>query len=222
MTETVYIVDDDAGLSLSLAMILESAGLRAKSYRNVDEFLEVADQDLKGCLLLDVRLPGTGGLEFQSQFSSTRSGLPIIIMTGYGDVAMTVKAMKAGAVDVLTKPFRESDLLDAVSAAMSLDRDRRVRQLADDRAVSLFQSLTPREHQIMELVAEGKLNKQIAFDLGISVVTVKIHRAAAMKKLKAKNMADFIRVSDRARSVTNSDEYEAIALADLHLFALRR
>lgn len=199
MTETVFIIEDDASLRESTALVLESVGIKALAFSDVSDFLRIEREGLEGCLLLDVRLPGTNGLDFQKQVMDLGLALPIVMMTGHGDIAMTVRAMKAGAVDFLTKPFGEKELVDAVTAALQLGRTQRQKRVVYDEAISLFESLTPRELQIMGLVAAGMLNKQIAFELGISLVTVKIHRAAAMKKLKARNIADFIRISDRAR-----------------------
>lgn len=208
MAETVHIIEDDDALRSSIELVLETVGIRAQSYRDVPSFLSLSTGSVEGCLLLDVRLPGTNGLDFQSQFSQLGIGLPVIFMTGYGDVAMTVRAMKAGAIDFLTKPFGETELLEAVEAALKMNRLQQTQRTAHDEAIALFESLTPRELQVMGLVASGKLNKQIAFDLGISLVTVKIHRAAAMKKLKAKNIADFIRISDRATAAMASEDNE--------------
>jgi FixJ family two-component response regulator len=155
---------------------------------------------LPGCIVLDVRLPGTGGLDFQEQLLELGIQLPVILITGHGDIPMTVRAMKAGAVDFLSKPLREQDILDAVSAAIDRDRKRR----AVDKGASLirdrFATLSPREQQVMNLVAAGKMNKQVAADLGLSVITVKIHRGAAMRKMGARTLADLVRMADTLKA----------------------
>jgi FixJ family two-component response regulator len=195
----VHIVDDDEGLRHGLAALFRSLGLEARTYGSAREFVDAGKPDGPGCIVLDVRLPGMSGIEFQSQLSELGIGLPVILTTGYGDIPMTVRAMKAGAVDFLTKPFREQDMLDAVNEAIDRDRNRREAegQRADIR--ERFAKLSSREQQVMMLVTDGKLNKQVAGELGLSEVTVKIHRSSAMRKMGVRALAQFVRVADAVR-----------------------
>ena len=195
-TPVIHIVDDDESMREVLASLLRSVAFAARSYPSVDAFLQAPRVDAPGCLILDVRLPGMSGLDFQSRLTEVGIELPVILMTGYGDVPMSVRGMKAGAVDFLIKPFRDQDMLDAVSVAISRDRARRA---ANAESISLKEklaSLSPRERQVMELATAGKMNKQIAGDLGISLVTVKIHRGAAMRKMGARTLADLVRMAE--------------------------
>ena len=195
-TPVIHIVDDDELMREVLASLLRSVAFAARSYPSVDAFLQAPRVDAPGCLILDVRLPGMSGLDFQSRLTEVGIELPVILMTGYGDVPMSVRGMKAGAVDFLIKPFRDQDMLDAVSVAISRDRARRA---ANAESISLKEklaSLSPRERQVMELATAGKMNKQIAGDLGISLVTVKIHRGAAMRKMGARTLADLVRMAE--------------------------
>jgi FixJ family two-component response regulator len=192
----VHIVDDDESLRRAVDSLCRSVGLQTRTYGSAQEFLDAKQDDLPGCLVLDVRLPGISGLDFQSQLTALGVHLPVILVTGHGDIPMSVRAMKAGAVDFLPKPFRDQDLLDAVTAAVDRDRSRR---LADGDANVLrdrFLTLSPREKQVMMLVTTGKMNKQVAGDLGLSEITVKIHRAAAMRKMGARTLADLVRMAD--------------------------
>jgi len=192
----VHIVDDDDSVRSGLDILFRSVGLRTRSYRSAGEFVDSSREDSPACIVLDVRLPGTSGLDFQEQLLDLGIQLPVIMITGHADVPMTVRAMKAGAVDFLPKPFREQDILDAVAAAIDRDRKRR----ASDRDASLvrdrFATLSPREQQVMSLVTAGKMNKQVAADLGLSVITVKIHRGAAMRKMGARSLADLVRMAE--------------------------
>jgi FixJ family two-component response regulator len=192
----VFVVDDDAGMRGSLRSLFESVGLRVEQFGSAPEFLRSTLPDIAGCLVLDIRLPGVSGLDFQDDLAKADIHIPIIFMTGHGDIPMTVKAMKAGAVDFLTKPFRDQDMLDAVARALERDRQRR----ESDQAVSglrlLFESLTPREREVMAFVTTGLMNKQIAGELGVSVITVKIHRGHVMRKMKARSLADLVRMAD--------------------------
>jgi FixJ family two-component response regulator len=192
----VHIVDDDESFRRVLDSLCRSVGLKTRTYGSAQEFLNAERGDLSGCLVLDVRLPGISGLDFQSQLANLGIQLPVILMTGHGDIPMSVRAMKAGAVDFLPKPFRDQDLLDAVAAA--IERDRRRREV--DRGAALirdrFLTLSPREQQVMMLVTTGKMNKQVAGDLGLSEITVKIHRAAAMRKMGTRTLADLVRMAD--------------------------
>jgi len=192
----VHIVDDDESLRFTVDSLCRSVGLQTRTYGSGQEFLDAKREDDPGCLVLDVRLPDTSGLDFQMQLAELGIHLPVILITGHGDIPMSVRAMKAGAVDFLPKPFRDQDLLDAVTAAIKRDRKRRA---ADGDASLLrdrFLSLSPREQQVMLLVTTGKMNKQVAGDLGLSEITVKIHRAAAMRKMGARTLADLVRMAD--------------------------
>ena len=204
-TAMVHVIDDDASMRHAVCALLRSVGIEATAYASCAEFLSADLPDLPGCLLLDVRLPGTSGLDFQGQLASLGITLPVILMTGYADVPMSVKAMKAGAVDFLTKPFRDQDLLDAVAAAIERDSEQR----ADDdnmrELVDRYLALTTRERQVMELVTAGRLNKQAAFDLGLSEITVKLYRASAMKKMKARTLPDLVRMSEALRQAGHSE-----------------
>ncbi|XAZ21221.1 response regulator (plasmid) [Sinorhizobium sp. B11] len=195
----VHIVEDDESLRYALCRLMRSVGLVAKAYGSVAEFTEGRAHDKPGCLVLDVRLPGTSGIEFQSQLNSLGIFLPVILMTGHGDIPMSVRAMKAGAVDFLPKPFRDQDMLDAVASAIGRDRERRSTM---DQAVVIygrFAKLTPREQEVMMIATTGRMNKQTAADLGISEVTVKLHRRAAMQKMEARNLPDLVRMADMVR-----------------------
>lgn len=196
----VHIVDDDDSIRVGLEILLRSVGLQTRGYRSAGEFLELTKEDLPGCVVLDVRLPGTSGLDFQEQLLTLGIRLPVIVITGYGDIPMTVRAMKAGAVDFLAKPFREQDILDAVTAAIDRDRKRRDAEKGASLIRQRFAMLSPREQQVMNLVAAGKMNKQVAADLGLSVITVKIHRGAAMRKMGARTLADLVRMADTLKT----------------------
>jgi FixJ family two-component response regulator len=195
-TPIIHIVDDDESMREVLASLLRSVAFSARAYPSVDAFLQAQRVDAPGCLILDVRLPGMSGLDFQSRLTEVGIELPVILMTGYGDVPMSVRGMKAGAVDFLIKPFRDQDMLDAVSVAISRDRARRAAHTESISLKEKFASLSPRERQVMELAAAGKMNKQIAGDLGISLVTVKIHRGAAIRKMGARTLADLVRMAE--------------------------
>lgn len=192
----VFIIDDDASVRDALGSLFRSVGLRVEVFGSAPEFLQSKLPDIAGCLILDIRLPRVSGLDFQADLVKAGIHIPIIFMTGHGDIPMTVKAMKAGAVDFLTKPFRDQDMLDAVATAIECDRKRRVdeRALADLQAV--FATLTPREAEVLTLVAAGLMNKQIAAEIGIAEITVKIHRGQVMKKMGAKSLADLVRMAE--------------------------
>jgi FixJ family two-component response regulator len=192
----VFVVDDDASIRDALSSLLRSAGIQVETFASTAEFVRHPKTDGASCLVLDVRLQGNSGLDFQRQLAESNATIPIIFITGHGDIEMSVKAMKAGAVDFLAKPFREQDLLDAVSAALQTDVKRREieEQLADLH--THYQSLTAREKEVMALAAKGLMNKQIAGQMNLSEITVKIHRAHAMKKMHAKSFADLVRMAE--------------------------
>ena len=194
----VFLVDDDADFRDSLVALLNSVGLQTKTFASIGELLDTKLPDVVSCLVLDVRLPGLSGLDFQAELAKTNNLIPIIFLTGYADVPMSVKAMKLGAVDFLTKPSRDQDLLDAVTVALQRDRTRReaARELAALR--SLLQTLTPREREVMGLVAKGLMNKQIAGNLGVSEATVKFHRGRVMEKLGVRSVAELVKMTQRA------------------------
>lgn len=192
----VFIVDDDSALRDALSSLLRSIGLRVETFPCVADFVQFQRPDVPSCLVLDVRLQGTNGLDFQSELARSNVTLPIIFMTGHGDIAMTVRAMKAGAVDFLAKPFREQDLLDAVTSALEKDRKGRQADKHTQQIRARFQTLTAREKEIMGLAASGLMNKQIAADIGLSEITVKIHRGHAMKKMNAKSFAELVRMAE--------------------------
>jgi len=192
----VFVVDDDPAMRDALSELFASVNLNVEAFGSTREFLEYKRSDAPACLILDVRLPGLSGLDFQAELSKAGIHIPIIFLTGHGDIPMTVRAMKAGAVEFLTKPFREQDIFDAVGMALERERDRRKET---DRLTELrnrFDLLTSREQEVMGLVISGLQNKQIAYDLNITLITVKVHRGNVMRKMFAKSLADLVRMAD--------------------------
>jgi FixJ family two-component response regulator len=192
----VHIVDDDASLRGALDSLFRSTGQQTRLYESVAAFMDAPLPDAPGCLVLDVRMPGMSGLDFQQKLEELGVRLPVVFMTGHGDIPMSVRAMKAGAVDFLAKPFRDQEMLDAVAAALERDRAQRAEGGKLDTLKAAFATLSPRERQVMALVAAGKMNKQVAGDLSLSEITVKIHRGAAMRKMGAKTLADLVRMAE--------------------------
>ena len=193
----VFVVDDDASMRRSLETLLRSVGLEVRLFPSADVFMRAERPDAPGCLVLDVRLPGMSGLAFQEQLAKAGVALPIIFLTGHGDVPMTVRAMKAGAAEFLTKPFDDQVLLDAIHAAIERDRTRRHDRASVADLEGRYRTLTQREREVMALVVAGRANKQIAADLGLSLVTVKVHRGQVMRKMLARSVAELVRLADR-------------------------
>jgi FixJ family two-component response regulator len=192
----VHVVDDDASIRGALQELFDSVGLDTQAYAAAREFLTARVADRPGCIVIDVRLPDMNGLDFQTQLTQIGVRLPVVMITGHGDIPMSVRAMKHGAVDFLPKPFHDQDMLDAVLAAIERDRQRRTVDGDVSQLQERFETLSPREQQVMLLVTAGKMNKQVAGDLGISEITVKIHRGAAMRKMGARTLADLVRMAE--------------------------
>ena len=193
---TVYVVDDDASVRRGLGNLVRSVGLRAEVFASAAEFLAAKRPDAPACLILDVRLPGLSGLDFQAELTKARNQIPIIFITGHGDIPMTVKAMKAGAIEFLTKPFRDQDLLDAVRIALERARATHESEHSAAQLRAKFEALTPREQEVMAWVTGGLLNKQVAAEIGVSEITVKVHRGKLTRKMGARSLAELVKMAD--------------------------
>jgi FixJ family two-component response regulator len=195
---TVFVIDDEGAIRTAIKNLLESVGLRVETFASAADFLKSEEHNrAPGCLVLDVRLRGRSGLDFQRDLLAANIEIPVIFVTGHGDVLMSVQAMKAGAVDFLTKPFRDQDLLDAVQRALARDATRRKREVELEEPRKRFATLTPREREVMTFVTEGLVNKQIAGQLGTSETTAKVHRGHVMKKMQARSLPDLVRIAQR-------------------------
>ena len=199
---TVFVVDDDRSVREGLVDMIESLGMQAKAFTSAQQFLQQKRPDTPACLVLDVRLPGLSGLDLQRQLGQSGQPIPIIFITGHGDIPMSVRAMKEGAVEFLTKPFRDQDLLDAIHQALKKDRSAREQRVKAADLRRRYDLLTPREREVMQLVIAGRLNKQIAGELGTSEVTVKMHRGQVMHKMKAESVVDLLRMAETMAIVT--------------------
>jgi FixJ family two-component response regulator len=203
----VHILDDDPGVRAGLSSLVRSVGYAARLYGSAGEFLASELPAVPSCLLLDVRLPGTSGLDLQDSLRQRGVDFPVILMTGYGDVQMSVRGMKAGALDFLTKPLRHQDVLDALALAVERDRERRAAIHRIDAIRARMRVLTPRERQVMDLVASGKMNKQIASDLGLSQITVKMHRGSLMKKMGVRSVAELVKLVEAHRLANVGEQH---------------
>jgi len=196
MKPIVFVIDDDISVREGLSALFRSVGLDVKAFASAADFLQSKLPDGPSCMVLDVRLPGLSGLDFQAELAKANIQIPIVFMTGHGDIPMTVRAMKAGAVEFLPKPFRDQEMLDAVQTGLEQDRERRKRAGDTSKLQANFDTLTPREREIMALVTAGLMNKQIAGEIGVSEVTVKLHRGNVMRKMAAKSLAELVRMAD--------------------------
>ncbi|HXM10888.1 MAG TPA: response regulator [Terriglobales bacterium] len=202
MTEpasVIFVVDDDPSIRRAIKRLVESVGLQVELFGAAQEFLQSQRQDVPSCLVLDIRLPGISGLDFQRELAEAKNNIPIIFISAHGDVPMAVRAMKAGAVEFLTKPFRDQDLLDAVQVALDRDRARREREGEIATLRERFESLSPREHEVVAMVVSGMLNKQTAAELGTTENTVKVHRSRAMEKMQAQSLAELVKMVERLK-----------------------
>ena len=202
MTEpasVIFVVDDDPSIRRAIKRLVEAVGLQVELFGAAQEFLQSQRQDVPSCLVLDIRLPGISGLDFQRELAEAKNNIPIIFISAHGDVPMAVRAMKAGAVEFLTKPFRDQDLLDAVQVALDRDRARREREGEIATLRERFESLSPREHEVVAMVVSGMLNKQTAAELGTTENTVKVHRSRAMEKMQAQSLAELVKMVERLK-----------------------
>jgi len=206
-TSTVLVVDDDPDLRESVGRLLRSVGMNARLFGSISDFLESDLPDGPACLVLDIRFPGQSGLDLQRELAATGRSLPIVFITGHGDIPMSVQAMKSGAIEFLTKPFRDQDLLDAIQLGLSRDRSRRENDVALATLRDRFEKLSPREREIVIQVAHGRLSKQIAADIGIAEATVKVHRSRAMRKMKVHSLPELGRLLDRLRLVSEKPQH---------------
>jgi RNA polymerase sigma factor (sigma-70 family) len=201
----VYVIDDDSSVRRAIKRLIESVGIQVELFGSAQEFMSGKTQpDAPSCLVIDIRLPGIGGLDFQQELARTSVHIPIIFISAHGDVPMTVRAMKAGAVEFLTKPFRDQDLLDAIQVGLERDRARRQHEAEISLLQERFASMTQREREVITLVVAGKLNKQIAAEIGITENTVKVHRSRAMEKMQAQSLADLVRMVERLQIPTHT------------------
>ncbi len=196
---TVFVVDDDASVRTAVKRLIKSIGFKVETFNSAKAFLSHEPHDGPACLVLDVRMPGTSGIELQKRLTSADFQIPIIFISGHGNISMSVKTMKAGAVDFIEKPFEDQKLIDAIHTAIAKNKQFRMKQAESKDLQRRLDSLTPREHEVLQLVVSGMLNKHIAFDLGISEKTVKVHRARVMHKMKAKSLADLVRMAEKKK-----------------------
>ncbi|TCM16551.1 LuxR family two component transcriptional regulator [Novosphingobium sp. PhB165] len=199
--QTIHVVDDDPSIRVALDGLFRSVGYTVRTFASASEFMASGSAQAAGCVILDVRLPGISGLDFQVQLAEAGVQMPVILMTGHGDIPMSVRGMKAGAVDFLPKPFREQDMLDAVTTALARDARQRAEQQGSQELRERYVQLSPREREVMGFVAQGRMNKQIAWDLELSEITVKIHRGNAMRKMGARNLADFVKMAEAVKDI---------------------